>query len=81
MRESTVTVSRKEESPRFHSALARNHNTRGGYYVPGFYSVTCHVAFGKRTAATPGGRKTGESLAASLGSTKKEIIARTRLVV
>jgi len=52
----------------FHSALARHRNTRGGYYVPGFYSVTCHVAFGKRTAALPSGRKKGESLAASLGA-------------
>jgi len=51
----------------FHSALARHRNTRGGPYVPGFYSVTCHVAFGKKVSALPSGRKAGETLAASLG--------------
>jgi len=51
----------------FHSALARHRNTRGGPYVPGFYSVTCHVAFGRRVAALPSGRKAGEPFAASLG--------------
>ncbi len=53
----------------FHSALARHRNTRGGPYVPGFYSVTCHVAFGKRTGALPSGRKAGEPFAAGLGAT------------
>ncbi|MGB2798716.1 MAG: pyruvate formate lyase family protein [Dehalococcoidia bacterium] len=52
----------------FHSALARHRNTRGGPYVPGFYSVTCHVAFGKRVGALPSGRKAGEPFAASLGT-------------
>ena len=52
----------------FHSALARHCNTRGGPYVPGFYSVTCHVAFGRRVGALPSGRKAGEPFAASLGS-------------
>jgi len=52
----------------FHSALARHRNTRGGPYVPGFYSVTCHVAFGRRVCALPSGRKAGEPFAASLGS-------------
>jgi formate C-acetyltransferase len=51
----------------FHSALARHRNTRGGPYVPGFYSVTCHVAFGKKVSALPSGRQAGEALAASLG--------------
>ncbi len=50
----------------FHHALARHRNTRGGPYVPGFYSVTCHVAFGRGTGALPSGRKAGEPLAASL---------------
>ena len=52
----------------FHSALARHRNTRGGPYVPGFYSVTCHVAFGRRVGALPSGRSAGEPFAASLGS-------------
>ena len=51
----------------FHDALSRHRNTRGGPYVPGFYSVTCHVAFGSRVGALPSGRKAGEPLASSLG--------------
>jgi len=53
----------------FHSALSRHRNTRGGHYVPGFHSVTCHVAFGKQTGALPSGRNAGEPFAASLGAT------------
>lgn len=52
----------------FHDALARYRNTRGGPYVPGFYSSTCHVGFGNRTEALPSGRRSGEPFAASLGS-------------
>jgi pyruvate formate-lyase/glycerol dehydratase family glycyl radical enzyme len=52
----------------FHEALSKHQNTRGGPYVPGFYSSTCHVAFGRRTGALPSGRKTNEPFAASLGS-------------
>ncbi len=51
----------------FHDSLARHRNTRSGPYVPGFYSVTCHVAFGKEVGALPSGRRAGETLAASLG--------------
>jgi len=51
----------------FHEALARHTNTRGGPYVPGFYSVTCHIAFGRKVGALPSGRKAGEPFAASLG--------------
>jgi pyruvate formate-lyase/glycerol dehydratase family glycyl radical enzyme len=52
----------------FHEALSKHENTRGGPYVPGFYSSTCHVAFGRRTGALPSGRKAKEPFAASLGS-------------
>jgi formate C-acetyltransferase len=51
----------------FHDALGKHRNTRGGPYVPGFYSVTCHIAFGKKVGALPSGRKAGEPFAASLG--------------
>ncbi len=51
----------------FHDELAAFDNTRGGRYVPGFYSSTCHVGFGARTEALPSGRKSGEPFAASLG--------------
>ena len=52
----------------FHDALAQHRNTRGGPYVPGFYSSTCHVGFGRRTGALPSGRRAGMPFAASLGS-------------
>jgi pyruvate formate-lyase/glycerol dehydratase family glycyl radical enzyme len=51
----------------FHQALSRRANTRGGDYVPGFYSVTCHVAFGKQVSALPSGRNAGRPFASSLG--------------
>lgn len=51
----------------FHDALSRYRNSRGGPYVPGFYSVTCHVAFGRKVGALPSGRNAGKTLAASLG--------------
>ncbi len=50
----------------FHSALAQYRNSRGGPYVPGFYSSTSHVGFGHHTGALPGGRLEGEPFAASL---------------
>ncbi|MCX5996497.1 MAG: formate acetyltransferase [Chloroflexi bacterium] len=52
----------------FYNALGRYKNTRGGNYVPGFYSVTCHVAFGGLVGALPSGRKAGEPFAASIGA-------------
>ncbi len=52
----------------FHDSLARYRNTRGGPYVSGFYSVTCHVGFGKRTGALPSGRRAGEPFASSIGA-------------
>ena len=51
----------------FHDALVRHTNSRGGPYVSGFYSSTCHVGFGNRTEALPSGRKKGAPFAASLG--------------
>ena len=52
----------------FHEALAVHTNTRGGAYVPGFYSSTSHVAFGEKTGALPSGRQAGRPFAASLGA-------------
>ena len=52
----------------FYNALTAHNNTRGGRYVPGFYSVTCHVAFGLLVGALPSGRHAGEPFAASLGA-------------
>jgi len=52
----------------FHDCLAIHTNTRSGAYVPGFYSSTSHVAFGKQTGSLPSGRKKGAPFAASLGA-------------
>ena len=52
----------------FHAALSRHQNTRGGPYISGFYSSTCHVGFGEQTGALPSGRLAGEPFAASLSS-------------
>jgi formate C-acetyltransferase len=51
----------------FHDALVRHTNTRGGPYISGLYSSTCHVGFGNRTGALPSGRMKGAPFAASLG--------------
>ncbi len=51
----------------FHDSLARHGSLRGGNYVPGFYSVTCHVAFGAITGALPSGRKEGEPFGNGIG--------------
>ena len=52
----------------FHESLGRHRSTRGGAYVPGFYSVTTHVAFGKQTGPLPSGRGAGESFASGVGA-------------
>ena len=51
----------------FHTVLAGHQNKRSGPYVPGYYTVTCHVAFGRHTAALPSGRRAGEPFAPGLG--------------
>ena len=43
-------------------AVEKHRNSRGGWYSPGLYSVTTHVAFGLMVGATPDGRHAGESL-------------------
>jgi len=50
----------------FADALWAHRNTRGGQYVPGFYSMTCHVGFGKVTGALPDGRPAGKRLSNGL---------------
>jgi len=50
----------------FADALWTHKNTRGGQYVPGFYSMTCHIGFGKVTGALPNGRATGTRLSNGL---------------
>jgi len=42
--------------------VERHSNPRGGYYQPGLYSVTTHVALGLAVGATPDGRHAGAPL-------------------
>lgn len=51
----------------FHDSLSRHRSLRGGQYVPGFYSVTCHVAFGSITGPLPSGRRAGEPFGNGIG--------------
>jgi len=50
----------------FADALLAHRNTRGGRYVPGFYSMTCHIGFGRVTGALPNGRAAGHRLSNGL---------------
>ncbi len=50
----------------FDRCVSRRTNTRGGRWVPGFYSMTCHQGFGKKMAAMPSGRRAGHALADGL---------------
>ena len=52
----------------WHDSLARHRNLRGGAYVPGYYSVTCHVAFGRVTGALPSGRRARTPFASGVGA-------------
>ncbi|MAE97006.1 MAG: hypothetical protein CL910_20340, partial [Deltaproteobacteria bacterium] len=47
----------------FDRCVSEHTNTRGGRWMPGFYSMTCHQGFGKRMAALPSGRRAGKPLA------------------
>ena len=51
------------------AALAGHTTTRGGAYVPGFYSVTSHVAFGAVVGALPSGRPAGAPFSSGLSPT------------
>ncbi len=41
-------------------------NYRGGYYNPGYWSMTIHSGFGRITGAMPNGKKSGEPLTSGL---------------
>ena len=43
-------------------AVEKHRNQRGGWYSPGLYSVTTHIAFGLMVGATPDGRQAGQPL-------------------
>ncbi len=50
----------------FSQAITAHTNTRGGKYVAGVYSMTCHHGFGKATGALPNGRRAGHRLSNGL---------------
>lgn len=50
----------------FSGAVLAHRNSRGGRYIPGIYSMTCHVGFGRVTGALPNGRKAGARLSNGL---------------
>jgi pyruvate formate-lyase/glycerol dehydratase family glycyl radical enzyme len=50
----------------FSGAVLAQRNSRGGRYVPGIYSMTCHVGFGRITGALPNGRRAGARLSNGL---------------
>ncbi len=51
-----------EVSQIFASEVRALRNGRAGRYVPGFWTMTTHQGFGRRTAALPSGRRAGEPL-------------------
>lgn len=50
----------------FSQAVKAQRNTRGGRYIPGIYSMTCHQGFGRATGALPNGRPAGRRLSNGL---------------
>lgn len=46
--------------------VRRHTNPRGGPYLPGFWTMTTHVGFGRRLGALPSGRRAGAPLADGL---------------
>jgi len=50
----------------FSDTIRSHYNSRGGQYVPGMYSMTCHIGFGVRTGALPNGRLAGYRLSNGL---------------
>jgi len=50
----------------FADAVMEHRNLRGGRYVPGIYSMTCFIGFGKSTGALPNGRPAGTLLSNGL---------------
>lgn len=50
----------------YSEAVDRHRNSRGGRYICGFYSMTCHHGFGRHTGALPNGRPAGWRLSNGL---------------
>ncbi len=50
----------------YSGTVRRHKNSRGGRYMAGFYSMTCHHGFGAATGALPNGRLAGTRLSNGL---------------
>lgn len=50
----------------YSEAVTRHTNSRGGRYICGFYSMTCHHGLGRMTGALPNGRPAGFRLSNGL---------------
>jgi len=50
----------------YSDAVRSYRNSRGGQYIPGIYSMTCHIGFGRYTGALPDGRRQGARLSNGL---------------
>jgi len=50
----------------YSDVILSHKNTRGGKYVPGIYSMTCHIGFGRKIGALPNGRLAGMRLSNGL---------------
>lgn len=53
----------------FDKVISEHVNTRGGPWIPGAYSMTCHQTMGKQMGAFPSGRSKGEPLADGIAPT------------
>lgn len=53
----------------FDRVISANTNTRGGRWMPGAYSMTCHRSMGRKSGALPSGRLAGEAFADGVAPT------------
>ncbi len=64
--ESEVDAMTQVAADAYADAVIAHKNSRGGQYIPGFYSMTCHIGFGRKTGALPDGRHAGVRLSNGL---------------
>ncbi len=53
----------------FDTVISEHVNSRGGRWMSGLYSMTCHRSMGANTGALPSGRRAGEALADGISPT------------
>lgn len=59
----------REMTDIFDRVISGHVNTRGGRWMPGIYSMTCHRSMGGKTGALPSGRGRGDALADGVAPT------------